>query len=262
MDRSIKINLAQIEKDKKIFELIRGTELNLKEETLEKLIIESLTWIKIQANKYQRLSFFSKEDLISEGIIGLLKAINKFNPEKGSSFKTYATYWVKQEILRSIDNRGKTIRIPVKSATQIREYKETVHNMENRLGRKATENELAKELNYSLSVLKRIKSAEVKTTSLNARNNQNDSSIEDYILDKNNPTPSQILSKKENISFLFQQMKQLKKLEHKIINMRFGFTNNKPKKVTEISRQLGIPEYKVKKIELQSIEKLKFLMAN
>ncbi len=262
MERSIKINLNQIAKDKKIFELIRGNELNIKEETLENLILESLTWIAIQANKYHKLTFFSKEDLISEGIVGLLKAINKFNPEKGSSFKTYATYWVKQEMLRSIDNKGKIIRIPVKSATQIREYKETVNNMKSKLGREATESELAKELNYSITVLKRVKSAEIKVTSLNAKNDQNNNTMEDYISDKNIASPSQILLKKENINFLFKQMKQLKELEHKIINMRFGFSNNKPKKIVEISRQLGIPEYKVKKIESQSIEKLKFLMAN
>ncbi len=215
--------------------------------------------IEMLAKKYSYLGL-STDDLISESSIGLLKAIERFDVSKETSFKTYSTLWIKQSILRAIDNQSRTIRIPCKSASQIRKYHATHTEMKEKLQREPTRKELAEKLNCTEDVLHRISTANIITCSLNAKSNNSDKELEYVIPNTNDVTPACLMMQKDASKFFKNHINDLQPNENTVIKMRFGLGSKSPKTLQYISDKLGFSVEKIRQIEIATIRKLKSLI--
>lgn len=222
----------------------------------KKLIQSNLRLVVSIAKKYvgQGVLFM---DLVQEGSLGLIKAANRFDYSKGFKFSTYATWWIRQTIVRAIANNSKVIRIPVHMIDKIRLVKKAMFTLNYELGREATVEEIAKSTNLPVKqidiVLKTIK---LEPMSLDMPIAEN-LSLEDYIPDENYLSPennTQNILLKRHINEI---LKGLSPKERKIIINRFGIDGEKPKTLEELGREMGFSKERIRQIESIALKKLR-----
>ncbi|OYV46074.1 MAG: hypothetical protein B7X06_03875 [Verrucomicrobia bacterium 21-51-4] len=197
-------------------------------------------------------------DLIAEGNIGLMKAVERFDPERGGKLSTYAAWWIKQAIKRALTNQGKTIRIPVHMVDRISRIRKAKHSLESELGREPTTEEIAIEVRMPVNKVAHLVSISVRPASLQAPISGDDASaLGDLIGDENATTPAEDLHSKSMFNDLRTFIANLDDREREILRLRFGLGGNPEMTLEEIGDKLSITRERVRQIQDALLTKLR-----
>jgi RNA polymerase primary sigma factor len=197
-------------------------------------------------------------DLVSEGNIGLMKAVERFDPAKGGKLSTYAAWWIKQSIKRALANQSKTIRLPVHLIDKISKMHRVALRMGEELGREPTDDEVAEEIGLSRSKVSQLKTAATRPTSLDAPIGDDDSTeFGEIVGDDDAQTPFELLRDKNLRDELKDLLKVLDERECTIIFQRFGLDGGKPKTLEEVGKRFGITRERIRQLQNIAVAKLR-----
>lgn len=225
-------------------------------EARNQFVAHNLKLVVKIAHKYIN-SELSIEDLIQEGNIGVLKAIEKFDPTKGYKFSTYATWWIRQAIVRAADDKGKNIRIPVHMQQRMREYKKVRASLSVSLNREPTKQEIAKEMNLSVQSVENIFNSMIDTVSMNEKiNKDSEDEVGNFIPDSANVEEEVLSSLDKKMLENYFDICKLNTREKEVIKARFGMDQN-AKTLQQVADIYGITRERVRQIEFETLRKLR-----
>ncbi|MSU63101.1 MAG: RNA polymerase sigma factor RpoD/SigA [Pedosphaera sp.] len=197
-------------------------------------------------------------DLINEGNIGLMKAVERFDPAKGGKLSTYGSWWIKQSIKRALANQSKTIRLPVHLVDKISKMRRTALRLQEEFGREPTDEELSDELGISASRVAQLRTAAIRPASLDAPIGDDDSNnFSEIVQDENAETPYEKLEEKTVTKMLQEMVKTLDSREATILRYRFGLDGGAEKTLEEVGEKFGVTRERVRQIQNIALNKLR-----
>jgi RNA polymerase primary sigma factor len=197
-------------------------------------------------------------DLISEGNIGLMKAVERFDPKKGGKLSTYGSWWIKQSIKRALANQSKTIRLPVHLVDKISKMRRVAMKLQEELGREPTDEELADEMDMTAARVRQMRMAAIRPASLDAPIGDDDSNnFSDVVEDENATSPYGNLEDKTVTDMLQDMVKHLDTREATILRYRFGLDGGTEKTLEEVGVKFGVTRERVRQIQNLALRKLR-----
>jgi RNA polymerase primary sigma factor len=197
-------------------------------------------------------------DLISEGNIGLMKAVERFDPAKGGKLSTYGSWWIKQSIKRALANQSKTIRLPVHLVDKISKMRRVAMKLQEEFGREPTDDELGEELGISASRVAQMRTAAIRPASLDAPIGDDDSNnFSEVVQDENADTPYEHLEEKTVTKMLQEMVTTLDQREATILRYRFGLDGGSEKTLEEVGQKFGVTRERVRQIQNIALNKLR-----
>ncbi len=227
------------------------------EEAREKMITSNLRLVVKIAQEYSNLGL-SLLDLINEGNIGLMKAVERFDPSKGGKLSTYASWWIKQSIKRALANQSKTIRLPIHMVDRVTQIRRTTTTLTKRLGREPTDDELAGEMNLPVNRITLLKSVSQRPTSLDSPIGDDEgSTLGEIVPDDHAISPLESLQSKSLIGDISKVLEQLDSREADIIRLRFGLEGLDPLTLEEVGERIGVTRERVRQLQEEALRELR-----
>jgi RNA polymerase primary sigma factor len=200
----------------------------------------------------------SLSDLISEGNIGLMNAVERFDPEKGGKLSTYGAWWIKQSIKRALANQSKTIRLPIHMVDKIARMRRISSILAEALGREPTDEEIAEELGLPRQKIAMLKQASQRPTSLDAPVNEGEATeYGEMISDESASDPLEMLSDKNLQAEIEPLLSILNERERRIIDERFGLTGLKPMLLEDVGREFGVSRERIRQLQNSALAKMR-----
>lgn len=198
------------------------------------------------------------QDLISEGNLGLIKAVERYDPGKGGKFSTYAAWWIKQAIKRALSNQSKTIRLPIYLVDRISKMRRIAATLAEEFGREPSDEELAEELGIAPSKVVQMKAAALPPASLEAPiSDDNDAAFGEYIRDDRALSPLELVSQQNMHRQMDRLLSVLDDRERRVINARFGLNGQSPKILEDLGQEFGVTRERIRQLQNLALDKLR-----
>lgn len=252
-----KIPLLSVEEEMVLARKISDPDANIRKEAAKKMAESNLRLVVSIAKRYMGRGM-QLLDLIQEGNLGLLRAVEKFDYQKGFKFSTYATWWIRQAITRSIADQARTIRIPVHMVETINRLIKTQRKLVQELGREPKPEEVAKIMSLPVSKVREIMNFALEPVSMETPiGDEDDSHLGDFLQDFNAKVPVNFAMDVLLHDQLIEVIKSLTEREQKVIILRFGLEDGKPRTLEEVGKVFGITRERIRQIEAKALRKLR-----
>ena len=222
----------------------------------EELTNSNLRLVVSIARKYQNRGL-PMLDLVQEGNLGLMRAVEKFNSHKGFKFSTYATWWVRQAVTRALADQGRTIRLPVHVVERLQQLGYAERDLYRKLDREASPSEIADELGWALESVEALLQQRQHTVSLETPVGEEESTLQDFIEDTGGWGTDEMAIRLVARQNVVDAMKDLPPRLRLVLTLRFGFYDDRPRTLEEVGRELGVTRERVRQLERQALDRLR-----
>ncbi len=235
-------------------ELGLGRRIREGDETARSKLIEKNLRLVIPVAKKYRGRGLPFGDLIQEGNIGLMRAADKFDPEKGFRFSTYATWWIRQAVQRAVADKGRTIRVPVHMGEKMRKMARTYNELSTKLEREPTDEEVAEGIGWDVDRVKDVKSAIPDATSLNQplSSDEGGSELGDFVEDERESDAAGEVVRELETRRLMESVGRLPERQRRVLVRRYGLDGEKPSTLADLSEELAVSRERVRQLQREA----------